>query len=166
MANKTPVPLMGRLAVQLKLVTKDQLAQALQNTTASGGKLGDVMVEMGLVNRKQLQKLEQVQRDVVAKHRAKQAAAAGGAPATPPAAPPAQPTPDPVHELAQGAARAASPMHSEAVLELEQPASSGPELELADPAAPSTAASRRTTSPRSSSRSPVRRRRRGRQPSP
>jgi twitching motility protein PilT len=122
MANKTPVPLLGRLAIQLKLVTNEQLASALQNAAETGGKLGDVMIEMGLINRPQLQKLEQVQQDVIAKHRAKKAAAEGGG-AAPAASPPAaRPSPDPVHAAAQQATRAAAPMTGDEVLELAEPA--------------------------------------------
>ncbi len=124
MANQTPVPLLGRLAIQLKLVTNEQLASALQNASTTGGKLGDVMIEMGLISRAQLQKLEHVQKDVVAKHRAKKAAAAGAAPAPPPAAtaaPSAPAAPDPVHDAAAHAAQSAAPMSGDDVLELADP---------------------------------------------
>ena len=133
MANKTPVPLLGRLAIQLKLVSKDQLVSALQNASATGGKLGDVMIEMGLINRAQLQKLEQVQKDVVAKHRAKKAAEAGGAAA--PAAPTPAAAPDAVHGAAAQATQEAAPMTGEHVLELAEPVpdAGGSGLELAEP---------------------------------
>ncbi len=129
MANKTPVPLLGRLAIQLKLVSKEQLGSALQNASGTGGKLGDVMVEMGLINRAQLQKLEQVQKDVIAKHRAKKAAEAGAAAQ---AAPPAAPKPDPVHAAAAQATQDAAPMTGEQVLELSEPTGSSG-LELGEP---------------------------------
>jgi len=140
MANPTPVPLLGRLAVQLKLVTKDKLAVAMQNAAGAGNAgLGEVMVEMGLINIKQLQKLEQVQQDVIAKHRAKKAAAAGGgaaAPAKPePVAAPTPPAADPVHAVASQATRETAPISGDEVLELAEPApAADPILELAEPA--------------------------------
>ena len=76
-AAKKPVSLLGRLAVQLKMITMEQLREA----TAEQGRhpekrLGDIFLELGHVSDAQLAKLEKVQRDVIAKHRAKKAAAA------------------------------------------------------------------------------------------
>ncbi|MCZ6785279.1 MAG: type IV pilus twitching motility protein PilT [Proteobacteria bacterium] len=66
--------LMGRLAVQLKMITMEQLAEA----TAEQGRqpekrLADIFAERGLMSAAQLQRLQKVQRDLIAKHRAKQA---------------------------------------------------------------------------------------------
>lgn len=74
MSDKKPVSLMGRLAVQLKLISMEQLREA----TAEQGRhtdkrLGDIFIEKGFISAKQLEKLQKVQRDVLAKHRAKQA---------------------------------------------------------------------------------------------
>ena len=64
--------LMGRLAVQLKMITMEQLTEA----TAEQGRqpekrLGEIFVEQGLMSAAQLQRLQKVQRDVITKHRAK-----------------------------------------------------------------------------------------------
>ena len=66
----------GRLAVQLKLITREQLGDALRAQEQGGGekRLGAVLVEKGFINERQLAKLQSVQRDLIAKHQAKQAA--------------------------------------------------------------------------------------------
>ena len=96
MSEKKPVTLMGRLAVQLQMISMGQLAEA----TAEQGRhpdkrLGDILLELGLVDPQQMERLKNVQRDVIAKHRAKQALAADqtAAPTAPPrsAAKPAPP---------------------------------------------------------------------------
>jgi len=88
MSDKTPIPVLGRLAVQLKLITPDQLATALREQgPGSETRLGAILVERGFINERQLEKLMTVQRDLVAKHRAKKAAALGK-PANEAAAPP------------------------------------------------------------------------------
>jgi len=92
-ANKTAIPVLGRLAVQMKLIDPQQLAQALQMPDAQQ-RLGPVLVEMGLINERQLEKLHAIQKDLIAKHKAKKAAsvpqqAPAGAPA------PVRPAPEP-----------------------------------------------------------------------
>ncbi|MEE3331549.1 MAG: ATPase, T2SS/T4P/T4SS family, partial [Myxococcota bacterium] len=72
--SKKPSALLGRLAIQLKMITMDQLAEA----TAEQGRhpdkrLGEILVAQGCLSEAQLAKLMQVQRDVIAKHRAKKA---------------------------------------------------------------------------------------------
>jgi len=72
--SKKPSSLLGRLAIQLKMITMDQLAEA----TAEQGRrpdkrLGDILVAQGCLSEGQLTQLMQVQRDVIAKHRAKKA---------------------------------------------------------------------------------------------
>ena len=72
--SKKPSSLLGRLAIQLKMITMDQLAEA----TAEQGRhpdkrLGEILVAQGCLSEAQLAKLMQVQRDVIAKHRAKKA---------------------------------------------------------------------------------------------
>ncbi|MCA9511028.1 MAG: PilT/PilU family type 4a pilus ATPase [Myxococcales bacterium] len=75
-STKTP-SLLGRLAVKLEMITMEQLRDA---TAAQGRhpekRLGEILLELGHLDRAALDKLEKVQRDVVAKHRAKRAAGA------------------------------------------------------------------------------------------
>jgi twitching motility protein PilT len=79
-AAKKPTSLLGRLAVQLKMITVDQLNEATREQARTPDKrIGEIFVGMGFVNAGQLDKLQQVQRDVIAKHRAKKAAEAGSA---------------------------------------------------------------------------------------
>lgn len=77
MSEKKPVPVLGRLAVQLKMITPDQLTIALHDQKPGSEKrLGEILVEHQFINEAQLAKLSGIQRDLVAKHRAKQAALA------------------------------------------------------------------------------------------
>jgi twitching motility protein PilT len=137
-AKKT-VPLLGRLAVQLKLMTPDQLGQALQLHEREPEKpLGELFVELGLVSQPQLAKLLQVQRDVVAKHRAKAAAGKGQAApakaAAPRPAPEAKPAPAaPPPELAPAAPPApAAELELDFAVGTPQPGAA-PAAELAAP---------------------------------
>ncbi|MEE8579950.1 MAG: type IV pilus twitching motility protein PilT [Myxococcota bacterium] len=84
MTQKKPVSLMGRLAVQLRFISMDQLneATALQGREPSK-RIGEIFVEKGWVTQGQMDKLTKLQQDVIAKHRAKQAAAATAAPGRP-----------------------------------------------------------------------------------
>ncbi len=87
MSEKKPVTLMGRLAVQLQMIDMDQLAEATAEQGRNPDKrLGDILLERGLLDPQQMERLKKVQRDVVAKHRAKQALAAdpGAAPSAAP----------------------------------------------------------------------------------
>jgi len=72
-SNKTP-SLLGRLAVKLEMITMEQLREA---TAAQGRspekRLGEIFLELGHLDAASLAKLEKMQRDVVAKHRAKKA---------------------------------------------------------------------------------------------
>ena len=135
MADKKPVALIGRLAIQLKLIDMNQLNEATASQAATGEpRLGNVFLEMGFINAKQLTKLEEVQKDVIAKHRAKQQGAGGG-PASP--SPSAGAAPKPTRSkqeiLAQAAnaARAASPTTSDDVAAVAPPAPSPFEDEAA-----------------------------------
>ena len=111
MSDKKPVPLVGRLAVQLKMIDAAQLGQAMQSAQGDA-RLGDAFVELGFINPAQLEKLKQVQRDVIAKHRAKQSAAQSAA-APVAARPAAKAAPSSSRELTPPStappARAASP---------------------------------------------------------
>ena len=70
------MPLLGRLAVHLKMVTMDQLAEALHEQGRAGEEtpLGELLMQMGFIDRAKLAKLVAAQKQVLAKHRAKQKA--------------------------------------------------------------------------------------------
>jgi twitching motility protein PilT len=75
--------LLGRLAVHYKLVTPDQLAEATRKQARDGHvqNLGDVLVELGLLQPAQLGKLLEVQRQLLAQQAAARPAPAPAAPA-------------------------------------------------------------------------------------
>ena len=70
-----PVPLIGRIALAMKLLSADQLAELTRSQAKDGGSanLGELMVERGWIDRAQLRRLLDAQKQVVAKHRAKAA---------------------------------------------------------------------------------------------
>jgi twitching motility protein PilT len=144
MSQKKPA-LIGRIAVQLKLVNPEELAQATAAQARSPDKrLGEVMVELGLIDARQLQKLETVQRDLIARHRAQQG---GGAPSPGPAAKPSAAAPAPgsadasIHGAAARAAEEAAPVDQESARALAQtPAPKPPSGPVADAAPPPRAA--------------------------
>lgn len=78
MSEKRPIPLLGRIALHLKLITLDQLAEATRSQARDGGEhsLGTVLVEKGFIDEAQLQQILKAREQVVAKHRAAQAAQA------------------------------------------------------------------------------------------
>jgi twitching motility protein PilT len=79
--------LFGRIALHYKLITREQLteATAFQAREGGGRRLGEILVEKGWLNPRQLEQLLAVQRDYVAKQA--QAASAPSQPAPPPQAP-------------------------------------------------------------------------------
>jgi twitching motility protein PilT len=80
MAEKKPIPLVGRLAIQLKMLTSNEVERAMAESVSSGNpRLAQVCLQMGLLDREQLAKIQQVQKDLVEKHRARQAGSGGGA---------------------------------------------------------------------------------------
>jgi twitching motility protein PilT len=93
--------LFGRIALHYKLVSQDQLAEANSAWSQEGGLrgLGEILVERGVLNLRQLEQLRAVQRDYLAKELAKKAQqpgqAAAPAPAPEPAPAPAAPAPQP-----------------------------------------------------------------------
>ena len=108
MASSKPSPLLGRLAVHLKMIDMEQLAAVLGELEAHPDtRLGELLVERGLIDRTQLAKLTAAQAQVLAKHRAAKGPpdaanpvkpAAPVEPPAPKAAPPeapAAPTPSP-----------------------------------------------------------------------
>jgi twitching motility protein PilT len=72
-----PVPLLGRIAVQLKMISHDQLSALtrLQEREGHRKNLGDLLLDQGLIDTDQLRRLVAAQKQVIAKHRAQQAAA-------------------------------------------------------------------------------------------
>ena len=147
MATHKPIPLVGRLAIQLKMLTPDEVRRAMAESASSGNpRLAQVLLQMGLLDREQIAKLQKVQKDLVAKHRAKQAKAESAATSAPPlvreartpvaAAAPAPPSASAdVNDAAMHAAQGASTMHSADVAALHE---SPPEV--ARPASPEPAA--------------------------
>src|SRR5262245_51517592 len=89
----TRSPLLGRLAVHNKLITLDQLEEALREQGQRGGtaNLGDILLEKGALTPKQLAALVRAQRELVERDRARRAAelaaAAGAEPAAATGAP-------------------------------------------------------------------------------
>jgi twitching motility protein PilT len=91
----TPQPLLGRIALAMKLISPEQLVEATKLHGRDGGqkRLGDCFVELGFITPAQLEKLLAAQQQVLAKQRAQAAATAAVAsadarPETPaPAAP-------------------------------------------------------------------------------
>jgi twitching motility protein PilT len=115
MSDPKPLPLLGRLAVHLKMISMDQLAEAVraQGHAGEGARLGEVLVERGLIDRGQLAKLIAAQQQVLAKQKAKPAPApVPPTPAPGPARAAARPEPAPAHvaKPASSAAPAAPPV--------------------------------------------------------
>src|SRR5215213_6128458 len=77
--------LFGRIALHYKLITREQLTEATGQQAREGGyrKLGEILVERGVLSPPQLTQLLAVQKEYIAKQQAQAAAA----PAPPPAAP-------------------------------------------------------------------------------
>jgi twitching motility protein PilT len=86
MSEPRPQPLMGRIAVQLKMIDMDQLAEATREQGRHPeARIGDILVDKGFISTTQLQKLVHAQNGVIARHRAKaretsRAPSPGGAP--------------------------------------------------------------------------------------
>ncbi|MFO0691891.1 MAG: hypothetical protein U0900_24565 [Myxococcota bacterium] len=140
MAQDKPIPLVGRLAIQLKMLTPQEVARAMAESESTGNpRLAQVMLQMGLLDRDQIAKLQQVQKELVEKQRVKaagEAAEGGAAPAPTPtptsaAAPAPQATPQrratDVHRAAEHAAKAAAPMTSRDIDDLYEAPSAGAE---------------------------------------
>lgn len=82
MSRDKPVPLIGRLAVQLKLIGMEQLSEATEVQGREPERnLGSIFVEKGFISSRQLERLVNVQAELIAKHRARKAA---GGPVVPP----------------------------------------------------------------------------------
>jgi twitching motility protein PilT len=94
MSESRPVPLLGRIAVQMRMITPEQLAELTRAQSKDGDTagLGEHMVQQGLIDRAQLKKLLEAQKQVVAKLRARQAVEQADAEPEVPAAPAAKPS--------------------------------------------------------------------------
>jgi twitching motility protein PilT len=77
MSQAPPVPLLGRIALHLKLITMEQLSEATRQQGKSGGakNLGAILIELGHLTEPQLQDVLRARQQVVARARAKQAIA-------------------------------------------------------------------------------------------
>ena len=127
MAQKKPLPLAGRLAIQLKMLTQQEVERAVAHSVSSGNpRMGQVFLELGLLDRSQISKLHQVQTDLVERHRAKRTAASADA-ANPSEASnstpsveskQAAPASEEIHASAAHAAETAAPMSARDVDEL------------------------------------------------
>jgi twitching motility protein PilT len=87
MADPNTEHLLGRIAVHLKMITMDQLAEATRlQGEDSAAPIGQVLIDNGWITPEQLQKLIQCQKEYVARRQAASSAPpASGAPATAPA---------------------------------------------------------------------------------
>ncbi|HSK74855.1 MAG TPA: PilT/PilU family type 4a pilus ATPase [Thermoanaerobaculia bacterium] len=123
--------LFGRIALHYKLITREQLTDATGQQAREGGyrKLGEILVEKGVLSPAQLTQLLAVQKEYIAKQQAQAAPAA-------PAPPPVQAAPAPAGPLT------GSPMPASLVQETPPPASLVAAVAappLASPAAPAVA---------------------------
>ncbi len=76
--------LLGRIAVQAKLITMDQLNETTTQQAREPGKsIGRILIERGLINERQLEKLIKIQKDYIAKRKSQQVAAAQAVAAAP-----------------------------------------------------------------------------------
>jgi len=84
--SKQKAPLLGRIAVHNKLLTLDQLEEALREQGQRGGSqnLGEILVAKGYLSAKQLAALIRAQGELVARERARRAAELGAAAAPEP----------------------------------------------------------------------------------
>jgi twitching motility protein PilT len=126
MPETSPAPLLGRLAVHNKLITLEQLSEALRAAGRPGEnrRLGDLLVDLGFLNATQLQKLLAAQQRALEKHREKLMAADATpkqrAPrddvpkAAPAASPTREPQGEPVVRTPKPAAEAPPPANAEA----------------------------------------------------
>jgi twitching motility protein PilT len=76
MASERAKTLMGRIAVQASLITMDQLAEATREQGSLGGtkNLGEILVDKGFITPSELQRLIEIQKQIVARAREKESA--------------------------------------------------------------------------------------------
>ena len=113
MSQPPGTALLGRLAVHLKMITLEQLAEATREQSRSDPppRLGDILVEKGFLTQKQLAKLVQAQAQVIAKQRSQAAAKAPAAAPAPVAAAAPASGPELDRILREGIAKGASDIH-------------------------------------------------------
>jgi twitching motility protein PilT len=81
MSEVRPQPLMGRIAVQLKMIDMNQLAEATREQGRHPEALiGDIFVDLGFITTAQLAQLVRAQKGVIARHRARVRGAAQAMP--------------------------------------------------------------------------------------
>jgi twitching motility protein PilT len=119
MAQSKPIPLVGRLAIQLKMLTSTEVERAMAVSGSSGNpRLAQVCLQLGLLDREQVSKLQKVHKELVQKHREKKA---GAVPASPPAtSSPPRARAEAIHSAAEQAATSAAPMMGRDVDELHE----------------------------------------------
>jgi twitching motility protein PilT len=110
--SNPPIPLLGRIALHLKLITVEQLAEATRRQGQAGGekRLGEILVETGVLTQAQLDKVLRTRQQMIAKQLAKSAAekaAPGPEPGAARAAAAAPPPPKPATAPAASRARSA-----------------------------------------------------------
>jgi twitching motility protein PilT len=120
MTQSKPIPLVGRLAIQLGMLTPGQVDQAVSESTSSGNpRLAQVFLQLGMLDRSQVLKLQKVQKDLIERHRARKAGAqeepgslvpGSSQVVEKPASPAGDRSPEAVHAAAGHAARVAAPM--------------------------------------------------------
>jgi twitching motility protein PilT len=73
--SNPPIPLLGRIAIHLKLITVEQLAEATRLQGQAGGekRLGEILVERGMLTQAQLEKVLRARQQMITKQRAKAA---------------------------------------------------------------------------------------------
>ena len=111
MSDDAQAHLLGRIAVHLKMITMDQLAEATRIQGAESGlPIGEVLLQKGWITRDQLHKLIQHQKDYIAKRMAAGKPAAARAVTAPvrPATPGAAPAPARAQAAATSPARPAT----------------------------------------------------------
>ncbi len=110
MSQPAPASLLGRIAVQARLISMDQLAEvtAEQGRRGDGTPLGELLVEKGLVTPAQLAALLRKQQELVARQRARAPAPAAAETA---AAAPVAPAAPLAALLRDAVARGASDIH-------------------------------------------------------
>jgi len=129
--EKQPVPLLGRLAVHLKMISMEQLTEALRVQGQGGGErsLGAVLRELGYLNPAQIEKLVEAQKRVLAQQQQKGGAAeAKSAPAAP-ARPEAVKAAPPAAARASAAPAPAGPRNAPKAAAAARPSASTSSLE-------------------------------------
>lgn len=140
MAETKTIPLIGRLAMQLGMLTSEEVHRAVAESHSSGNpRLAQVFLQLGLLDRAEVAKLQQVQKSLIEKHRAKKEAQARGdgvrAEADPAERAPAVGDRGAVENAAMHAAQAASPVTSEEVEALRaEPVAAPPPVASSQPA--------------------------------